>query len=111
MRDVSIIGIGRTDFGTGGNFIDLGSEAIKKALKDTENLDKEEIELAYCARSFNMPMNAGQMMLDGAEMLSIGAFNVENGFTTGVTALKDAYYDVAAGINDLVLVAGSAAIE
>ena len=111
MRDVSIIGIGRTDFRTGGNFIDLGGKAIKKALKDTENLDKEEIELAYCARSFNMPMNAGQTMLLEVEMLGIGAFNVENGFTTGATALKDAYYDVAAGINDMVMVAGSAGVD
>jgi len=110
MRDVSIVGIGRTDFGKG-DFLSLGEEAIKKALQDTENMDKEEIELLYCGRSFNAIANAGQMMLEGTDMLGIGAFNVENGFTTGVTALRDAYYDVAARVNDLVIVVGSAGTE
>ena len=111
MRDVSIIGIGRTDFGIGGDYIDFGAEAIKKAIEDTENIDKKEIELAYCGRSFPMERNVGQMMLENVGMLSIGCFNMENGFTTGITALKDAYCDVAAGINDIVIAFGSSVME
>jgi acetyl-CoA acetyltransferase len=111
MRDVSIIGIGRTESKKGGSFIELGTEAIKKALKDVENLDKEEIEMTYCGRSYNAPLNAGQMMIDGAGMLKNGVFNIENGFTTGITAFRDAYYTVSSGFNDIVLVVGSAAPE
>ncbi|MDY6964370.1 MAG: thiolase family protein [Halobacteriota archaeon] len=115
MRDVAIIGVGRTEFiisdefssgmGAMTGFAGLGAEAVKKALKEAKNLEKKDIETVYCGRS-NPVTNAGQTIMQKMEMLSEGSFSVDNGVTSGTTALLSAYRDVAAGMRNVALVVG-----
>jgi acetyl-CoA acetyltransferase len=109
MRDVSIIGVGRTSFSREGSYMELGAEAVKKAIADikSENIFRpDDIEICYhgCTTTIG---NAGQMALASIDMLGPGIYNVENGFITGITALNSAWQDVAAGLHDIVLVFGA----
>ena len=109
MRDVSIIGVGRTDFGRAGNFIEHGGNAVLKAIEDCKGqgiFKKEDVEVAYFSCTTFIG-NAGQMALMATGMLGIGVFNVENGFISGITALSTAWHAVAAGLYDVVLVYGA----
>ncbi len=115
MRDVSIIGVGRTEFiisdeyasgmAAMTGFAPLGAEAVTKALKNCKNLEKKDIEIVYCGRSSPVT-NAGQTIMQKMDMLSEGSYSVDNGVASGSTALLSAYRDVAAGLRDVALVIG-----
>ncbi|MDY6931970.1 MAG: thiolase family protein [Halobacteriota archaeon] len=113
MRDVSIIGIGRTEFSVENYdgmaamtaFVPIGAEAVTKALRDVKNLEKKDIEIVYCGRS-NPVTSAGQMIQNKVDMLSEGSFSVDNGVTSGESALMGAYHDIASGKRDVALVIG-----
>ena len=115
MREVSIIGVGRTEFAvredlasgmaamTG--FVPLGAEAVKKALKNCKNLEKKDVEIVYTGRS-NPTTNAGQSIMQKLDMLTEGSFSVDNGVASGTTALMSAYRDIAGGFRDVALAIG-----
>jgi acetyl-CoA acetyltransferase len=113
-RDVSIIGIGRTEFGypkskgpmaamTG--FVPYGAEAVTKALKDAKNFQFMDIEATYAGRS-NPVTNAAQMISQKAGYLGEACYSVEDGVTSGTLALMNAYHDIACGLRDMVVVVG-----
>jgi len=109
MRDVSIIGVGRSDFDREGSYMELSAEALQKAIADVkgENIFRtEDIEIAYFGCTTTIGTNAGQMVLASLDMLGPGVYNVENGFISGITALNGAWQDVASGLHDIVLVGG-----
>lgn len=119
MRDVSIIGVGRTEFAVredfaGGmaamtGFVPMGAEAVTKALKNIKNMEKKDIEILYVGRS-NPTTNAGQSIMSKMQMLTEGSFSIDNGVASGTTALLSAYNDIAAGLRDVALVIGFEAI-
>ena len=113
MRDVSIIGVGRTDFGRSGGFIEHGGNAVLQAVEDVKGegiFKKEDVQVAFFAGTTFIG-NAGQMALMSTGMLGIGVFNVENGFISGITAFNSAWQAVAAGLYDVVLVYGAGSFD
>jgi len=109
MRDVSIIGVGRTEFGRQGDYMSHGSGAVTKSVEDVKGqgiFKKEDIEVAYFGCTTHI-CNAGQMAIMGAGLPGVGVYNVENGFVSGITAFSGAWHDVASGLHDLVLVFGA----
>lgn len=112
MRDVSIIGVGMTRFG---KLIDrsaqhLGCEAVWKALKDA-NVAVKDLNVAYVANAVGQQLTelkgtVGQHVLTSAGIFGIPVINVENACSSGSTALRGAYLDVASGNSDVALALG-----
>jgi len=113
-RDVSIVGIGRTEFKLEEEFnpmvamfmpMPIGPDAVKKALDDVDNLELQDIEATYTGRSDPIT-NAGQMITRDVGYLGEACYSVDNGSTSGTTALMNGYYDIASGLRDIVVVIG-----
>ncbi len=113
MRDVSIIGVGKSDFSPEGNLIYHADDAVKKALEDVKGegiFKKEDIQVIFCGCTTTVG-NVGQMMVMTQGLLGVGVFNIENGFVTGITALNSAWHAVASGLYDIVMVCGAASFS
>jgi acetyl-CoA C-acetyltransferase len=114
-RDVSIVGIGKSEFripesrgamAAMATFGPFATEAVKRALKDTKNIEvKRDIEATYAGRS-NPVTNAAQMISSGAGYLGEACYSVDNGSTSGPTALMCGCNDIACGSRDVVVVVG-----
>lgn len=113
MRDVSIIGAGKSDFSMEGSLLHHSGEAIKKALEDVKGegiFKKEDIQVIFCGCTTTVA-NVGQMMVMGEGLLGPGVFNIENGFITGITTFNSAWHAVASGLYDIVLVCSGASFS
>jgi len=113
MREVVIAGVGLTRFNTYDgqkedrpflDYFDLGSEAILKALTESE-MDWKEIQAAFCG-SVYCGTASGHQTIEKVGMTGIPIVNVENACSSGSSAFRLAYQMVAAGIYDIVLAAG-----
>jgi len=110
MREVSIIGVGLHPWGKfpEKTFVDLGVDAIAKALADA-NIQWKEIE-TICAGIYIWGGNAGH--LPGQYLASvfgetgIPIVNVYNACATGASALRLAYLSIASGQVDTALAVG-----
>jgi acetyl-CoA acetyltransferase len=110
MREVSVIGIGLHPWGKfyQKTFVDLGVEAIAKALTDA-NIEWEKIE-TICSGIYIWGGNAGH--LSGQYLASvfgetgIPIVNVYNACATGASALRLAYLSIASGQVDVALAVG-----
>ncbi len=112
MRQVSIIGVGMTRFGKWLNrtLQDLGREAVWNAIEDA-NVTAKDIELAYVGNGLGPQLTElkgtiGQHILTSAGIFGIPVVNVENACSSGSTALRGAYLEVASGNCDLALALG-----
>ncbi len=114
MREVAIIGVGRTEFQPKSSFAASGGAAVEAAYMDVKGkgkiLAKEDIELAFFGCTTNIG-NAGQMAVQKADMLGMGVFNIDNGFVTGTQALYTAWRSVASGLHDIVLAFGAGTMK
>ena len=112
MRDVYIIGAGMTVFGkhSDRSLRDLGGEASLVALRDA-GVQPKEIEAGYCGNALGPVLQGettvGQNVFWEAGINSIPIVNVENACATGSTALHQGWLAVAAGLYDMVIVAGT----
>ena len=112
MRQVSIIGVGMTRFG---KFLerslqDLGREAVWNAIEDA-NVPVKDIELAYVGNGLGPQLTElkgtiGQHVLTSAGIFGVPVVNVENACSSGSTALRGAYLEVASGSCDVALALG-----
>ncbi len=112
LRGVSIIGIGSTPFGVlkGETLQSMASKACDEAVKDA-GIDREQIEAFYLG-------NYISGMIDGQETIAplvanslglrgeIPSTKVEGACSSSSIALRQGYLLVAAGVYDIVLVAG-----
>jgi len=112
VRQVSIIGVGMTRFGKWLNrtLQDLGREAVWNAIEDA-NVTAKDIELAYVGNGLGPQLTElkgtiGQHILTSAGIFGIPVVNVENACSSGSTALRGAYLEVASGNCDLALALG-----
>lgn len=112
MRDVSIIGVGMTRFGkmVDRTVQDLGREAVWNALQDA-NVSIKDLDIAYVANAVGQQLTElkgtiGQHVLTSAGIYEIPVINVENACSSGSTALRGAYLDVASGNSDIALAVG-----
>jgi acetyl-CoA acetyltransferase len=110
MREVAVIGVGLHPWGkfSQKTFVDLGVEAIAKALTDA-SIEWKEIE-TICSGIYIWGGNAGH--LSGQYLASvfgetgIPIVNVYNACATGASALRLAYLSIASGQVDVALAVG-----
>jgi acetyl-CoA acetyltransferase len=112
MREVMVAGAGLTRFdsydGQQGRlfkeYSDLGSEAVRAALKDA-GMEWKEIQAAFCG-SVYAGTASGHQTIEKIGMTGIPIVNVENACSSGSSAFRLAYQSVAAEIYDVVLAVG-----
>ena len=112
MREVSIIGVGMTRFGKWleRSMEDLGREAVWNAIEDA-NVSAKDIEVAYVGNGLapqltELKGTIGQHVLTQAGIFGVPVINVENACSSGSTALRGAYLEVASGNCDIALALG-----
>jgi acetyl-CoA acetyltransferase len=102
-----VAGVGMIPFvkpGTSGNYIEMGAEAIRLALKDA-GLDFDLVQQAYAGYVYG-PSTCGQAALYHVGMSGIPVINVNNNCSTGSSALFLARQAVESGMVDCALAFG-----
>jgi acetyl-CoA acetyltransferase len=112
MREVSIIGVGMTRFG---KFLersmqDLGREAMWNAIEDA-NVNIKDIGVVYVGNALapqltELKGTIGQHVVTEAGIFGVPVINVENACSSGSTALRGAFLEVASGTCDVALALG-----
>jgi len=113
MRDVAIIGVGITKFGElwDKSFRQLISEAGAKAIIDS-GIGGKEIDALYVgsmsAGRFVGQEHVGALVADasGFSHMHIPSIRVESADASGGLAVRQGYFSVASGMNDIVVVGG-----
>ncbi len=113
MRDVAIIGVGVTKFGElwDKSFRNLISEAGAKAIIDS-GISGKEIDALYVgsmsAGRFVGQEHVGALVADcsGFSHMHIPSIRVESACASGGLAVRQGYFSVASGMNDVVVVGG-----
>ena len=106
-RPVHVVGIGMIPFtkpGASPSYIDMGTEATRRALKDA-GLGYAQIEQVYAGYVYG-DSTAGQRVMYEVGMTGIPIVNVSNNCSTGSTALYLARQAVAHGVAECVLAVG-----
>lgn len=104
---VAIVGMGCTNFGEkwGKSASDMLVEACYGAFEDS-GIGPEKIEAAWIGASYDSSAKTGMGLTGPLRLQGIPVTRVENACATGTDAFRNAAYAVAAGIYDVVLVAG-----
>jgi len=111
MRDVAVVGIGGTNFGSfpERSLLDLGIEACLKAINDA-NVKPKDIQLAYAGNlaqwQWGQGLLIGHLVLRELGITQIPILRVENGCATASCAFREAWYRVATGECDVALAFG-----
>jgi len=113
MRDVAVIGIGITKFGElwEKSFRQLTAEAGSKAILDA-GIEGKEIDALYVgtmsAGRFVGQEHVGALVADasGFAFDHIPAIRVESACASGGVAVRQGYFSIASGMNDIVVVGG-----
>lgn len=106
MKKAYVLGVGMTRFGRRPDIPmeQMGVEAIGEALADA-GVDIKQIEALWCGHCWQ-GSGAGQRILAAYGYSGIPVSNVENICASGSTALREAYYAVAAGRYDISMALG-----
>jgi acetyl-CoA C-acetyltransferase len=110
MRDVSIVGMGTTEFGVlDGGVKDLGSRAVARALRDG-GVDRSEVGALYVG-NFVAGILEGQgavgpMIADEVGLSGVPAMTTEGACASSGIALRQGQRAVASGEYDVVVAAG-----
>jgi acetyl-CoA acetyltransferase len=106
MREVVMLGAGLHRYGIfpGKTIIDLGTEAIQKALEDS-GLEWKDIEAAYCG-TVQPGISTGHQICNRMGLTGLAITNVENASASGSSAFREALLSVASGAHDIVLAFG-----
>ncbi|MEO0156568.1 MAG: thiolase domain-containing protein [candidate division WOR-3 bacterium] len=109
MREVAVIGIGMTKFG------ELWTKSLRDifveaALKAVDDAGVDHIDAMYVGSMtpglFVGQEHIGALMADYLGTAPIPALRVESACASGGFALRQAFIDVASGMNDIVLAGG-----
>nr|QDP42312.1 sterol carrier protein [Ectropis grisescens] len=106
-RKVFVVGVGMTKFikpTTGGDYPELGKEAVVAALADAR-VRYTDVQQAVCGYVFG-DSTCGQRVLYQVGMTGIPIYNVNNNCSTGSNAIFLAKQLVEGGISDVVLAVG-----
>ncbi len=112
MRDVAIIGVGMTKFGklSDKDLMDLLCESSLKAIHDS-NTAESDFDAIYvacmCAETLNHMTGIASALADRINLIPAAADHIKNGPASGGSAIKNAFYAIASGACDMVLVAGA----
>jgi acetyl-CoA C-acetyltransferase len=109
MRDVAIIGVGRTPVGEhwGSSLRMLAAEAAREALKDAE---LKEVDALYLGNAYGASISSqthlGALVADYVGLSGVEAYTCEAAEASGGAALRTAYLAVASGSVETTLVVG-----
>jgi acetyl-CoA C-acetyltransferase len=114
MKRVAIIGVGMTEFGElwDQSFRDLGIMAGFEALHDA-NITSEKIDAMYVgnmsAGRFIDQEHVGALVADysGLAKSNVPSTRVEAGGASGALAVRQAFFSIASGVNNIVVVGGA----
>lgn len=108
MREVVIAGVGLHPFGRfpEKSIEEMARSAVLEALKDA-GLNYPQIQAAYFGHVYFNGMSMGESILRGFGLTGIPIFNIENACSSSSTAFEMAYWMVAGGVYDVVLVFGA----
>lgn len=112
MNQVAIIGVGHTKFGKleDKDLMDLLCEASLEAIRDSNTNDKD-FDAVYVAsmlaETLNYITGVASALVDRIGLLPAAADHIKNGPASGGSAIKNAFYAIASGACDLVLVSGA----
>lgn len=111
MREVAVVGIGATQFGSfpERSLLDLGMEACLKAIRDS-GVGHGDIELAYAGNlaqwEWGQGLLIGHLVLRELGITQIPILRVENGCATASCAFREAWYRIATGACEVALAFG-----
>lgn len=110
MRDVSIIGLGSTQFGElSAPIADLGIEAIHRSLESTD-ASRDDIDALYLGNFVSGILtgqsNLAPLITDDLGLTGIPAMTTESACASSGIAFRQGYQAVASGLHDAVIVAG-----
>ncbi|MCK4365645.1 MAG: thiolase domain-containing protein [Thermoplasmatales archaeon] len=113
MRDVAVIGVGITKFGElwDKSFRQLIAEAGSQAIIDS-GISGKEIDALYVgsmsAGRFVGQEHVGALVADasGFSQMHIPSIRVESACASGGLAVRQGYFSVASGMNDIVVIGG-----
>jgi len=114
MRRVAIIGVGMTEFGElwDLSFRDIGIMAGFEALHDAK-VTSEKIDAMYVgnmsAGRFIEQEHVGALVADYAGLAknNVPSTRVEAGGASGALAIRQAFFSIASGVNNIVVVGGA----
>ncbi|WP_332898444.1 thiolase domain-containing protein [Haladaptatus sp. CMSO5] len=110
MRDVSIVGMGTTEFGVlDAGVKDLGVRAVSRALRscDVSRADVDALYLGnFVAGILEGQENIAPLVADSVGLTGIPTMKTEGACASSGIALRQAYQAVATGVHDVVVVAG-----
>ncbi|BAT71191.1 acetyl-CoA C-acetyltransferase [Thermosulfidibacter takaii ABI70S6] len=107
MREVFIDGVGLTKFGRfpDKSLVDLMAEAAKAALADATSKDVQAVFVgSQNPEEFTSEANLAVGVVDALGMVGLPAYRVETASSSGASVLEAAFYAVASGHFDTVLV-------
>lgn len=106
MREVVVLGVGMHKFGRFPEkaYFDIGRVAVQNALKDA-NIGWQAVEATFCGNVYG-DTGAGHRIVAQIGLKGIPVVNVENACSSGGSALRLAYQQIAAGIYDVILALG-----
>lgn len=112
MKDVVIIGCGMTRFARSlpGSLMDMASEASLKAIDDAGAGDRDFDAVYFASMAsgeFAHQTAAATALVDELGLIPTPAHRVENGPASGGSAIREAFFGIASGMYDLVLVTGA----
>ncbi|MCK4282307.1 MAG: thiolase domain-containing protein [Candidatus Lokiarchaeota archaeon] len=112
MNKVAIIGVGHTKFGKleDKNLLDLLCDASLQAIENSNTTDKDfDAVYVSCmlAETLNHMTAIASAVVDRIGLIPAAADHVKNGPASGGSAIKNAFYSIASGACDMVLVAGA----
>jgi len=112
LNQVAIIGVGHTKFGKleDKDLMDLLCEASLEAIEDSNTSDKDFDSVyvsSMLAETLNHITGVASALVDRLGLLPAAADHIKNGPASGGSAIKNAFYAIASGACDLVLVSGA----
>ena len=112
MRDVAIIGVGMTKFGNlqDKDLLDLLSESSLRAIENS-NASEQDFDAVYvasmCAETLNHMTGVASALVDRINLIPAAADHIKNGPASGGSAIRNAFYAIASGACNFVLVTGA----
>ena len=108
LRDVAVIGVGLHPFGRfpEKSVQSMARTAVQESLKDA-GVNYGHIQAAFFGHVYYYGMSVGEGILRDMGLTGIPMFNVNNACSSSSTAFELAYWDVAAGVHDIVLAFGA----
>jgi len=110
MRDVFVLGVGQTPVSeqTDSNIRDLGTAAVREALKDAGLI---EVDALYVGSMFSALFSRQQLLAaliaQGAGLAGVEALTVEAACASGAGAVRMGCLAIQAGVHDVIVACGA----